>query len=301
MAVCSPWVYGIVVNWNRSEDTLDCLRSLRRDLPSISLIVVDNASTDGSVESVGREFPEAEIIQMGENVGYVRAMNTGIRRALAAGAEYLLLINNDAVVRRGALPTMLSYLESNPSVGIVGPKILYHGTNIIWYGGGRYSATWGYSTHPGMDSPDSGDCTDTPTDFVTGCIMLVRAEVFDRIGLLDESFWMYVEDLDLCLRARDAGLEVVYLPSAVGEHKVSASVGVVGTNIMSPLRSRCYARNMMLLVLRRGTWRAYTSFIGQLAIRLPYYTVLIAVEGVRGSLRAYLRGMAQGLVEWVRE
>ncbi len=270
------------------------MRSLSSASPDMGLIVVDNGSTDHSVDRIRRVVPQAVVLEMGENLGYVKGINAGISEALNSNPAYILVINNDATVTEPLVVTLIDALERHQKAGIAGPKILYYQSDRIWYGGGKYNSTLGFSTHTEMDEKDSVH-EERITDFVTGCTMMVEAEVFREVGLFDEDFWMYVEDLDFCLRARDSGYRCIYVPSAVAHHKVSASMGRRGTNVMTPLRARLYARNMMILAFKRDTWRILPTFIGQLIIRLPYYFLLISLQNVEGALRSYLGGLVEGL------
>jgi GT2 family glycosyltransferase len=293
-------VIAITVNWNRMNDTLECIDSLvRSGVDPSYIIMVDNGSTDGSVKAVLEATPSVDIMRMGENLGYIRGANRGISRALQRGAQMILLINNDATVDAGALKELLDAAKRHPIAGILGPKILYYGEDIIWFAGGVFNRRWGFSTHPGMDKKDDGDDQESRVDFVTGCVMLVRREVFDEVGVFDESLWMYAEDLDFCLKASSRGWESWYIPSAVAHHKVSASSGVKGSNVMTPMRSYYYARNMMVLVHRLPLGKgAFTRHLGQLTIRLPYYSSLIVLQGVKGGLMAYVKGLIDGF-KWI--
>jgi len=291
---------AITVNWNRAEDTIECLESLvQSGVKTSRIIVVDNGSQDASVGRIGKAMPSVEIMEMGENLGYIKGVNRGISRAMEMGAENILLINNDATVEESAVRALMEGMRRHRSAGILAPKILYYDDDSIWFAGGTFDRRWGYSTHPGMDLPDDGSIEDRRVDFVSGCIMLVRREVFDEIGLFDETLWMYAEDLDFCLKAESKGWESWYVPSSVGHHKVSASSGVKGSNVMTPMRSYYYARNM-LVVIHRLPWRAgrFTRFLGQIAIRLPYYLMQILLQGVKGGVSAYLKGLVDG-IKWI--
>lgn len=289
-------LWAVTVNWNRGEDTVECLRSLL-DCGVEALVVVDNGSTDDSVSLISREVPGARLLEMGENLGYVKGMNAGLVKAMEEGAELLLLINNDAVAGPGMTDLLLQGMRGHPQAGIAGPTILYHSDEKVWFAGGQLNRTWGYSTHPFMDEPPPEGQKSRMVDFITGCVMMVRREVLEEVGLLDPRYFMYMEDLDLCLRARRSGYQCWYIPEAIAYHKVSSSSGVGGSNIMTPLRSYYYARNMLLLVHRMGSESgAMTRYLGQFLVRLPYYAFLISSQRVKGGLTAYLRGLNDGMI-----
>jgi GT2 family glycosyltransferase len=221
-------LHVIVLNWNGEAVIDPCLRSLR-DVEDVTLriIMVDNASTDGSVALVRDRYPEVEIIENGSNLLFAEGNNVGIRRALEAGARYILLLNNDTEVDSRFAAAMLGPLRDEPGVGVVGPKILYFDDpRRIWYGGGDFYPVLGVPCHRNIRRVD-GSFHDRrrETRYVSGCALLARREVFEDIGLLDPSYIMYCEDVDFCLRARRAGYRCLYEPDALVYHKVSASSG----------------------------------------------------------------------------
>jgi GT2 family glycosyltransferase len=223
-----PPVVIILVNWNGRDVTLDCLASLR-DIayPNHSTLVVDNASTDGSVKSFRSAFPEVEVLALKENRRFAGGMNAGIRHALAAGAELLLLMNNDTTVDRDFLGPLVDRLRSDPSTGMVVPKIYYHDLpDRIWFAGGVISFWTGTMRHIGIREADAGQYdAPGPIEYATGCCILTSRKLVERIGTLDESYYMYSEDADWSMRARRAGYRIVYEPRAKIWHKLSVSAG----------------------------------------------------------------------------
>ena len=221
-----PLLYVIVLNWNLKEDTLECLGSLfESDFPSFRVLVVDNASTDGSPEAVRTHFPRAEILVNDENLGFAAGNNIGIAYALEHGAEYVLILNNDTVVDRDLLTRLMETAQAHPEAGILGPAILYYeDRNRVWHLGDRI--------HPLLPVPVSicrnqreGRLPREPfsVDYVSGCGMLVKAEVFATIGAFDARYSLYYEDADFCRRAREAGFGILAVPQARMWHKVSRS------------------------------------------------------------------------------
>ena len=298
----SPRPFAVTVNWNRADDTVECVRSLLQGNRGMEVIVVDNGSTDGSAETLRNAFPGLEVLVNEENLGYVKGVNAGIRRALEIGATHVLLMNNDAVASPGMAEVLMKAFDDLPRAGVVGPKIFYYGTERMWFNGGHFNHTLGLSTHPLMDLMDDGGDQSRQVDFITGCAMMVRSEVFLDIGLFDEDFEIYAEDLDLCLRARERGYEIWLVPQAMAEHKVSLSTGVVGSNLMTPYRSYYYGRNMLMLVRKRKRGSSFaTCFLGQTFVLLPYYFMLMGMQRASGSFRHYLRGYVQALIWMVRD
>jgi hypothetical protein len=221
-------LYVIVLNWNGERVIGPCLSSLKRVVePELKIIVVDNASSDRSLEIIRREAPEAELIVNDANLLFAEGNNVGLRRAMERGGSRFLLLNNDTEVEPTFAAAMLAALEREPTAGIVGPKILYDGDERrIWYGGaGFYPMMW-IPRHRNIRRidgtfPERGG----ETGWVSGCALLVRREVIDAIGLLDPLYTIYCEDVDFCLRARRAGWRCLYEPTAVVRHKVSSSSG----------------------------------------------------------------------------
>jgi GT2 family glycosyltransferase len=220
-------LYCVTVNWNLKEDTLACIQSLL-DSGALAkqVIVVDNGSTDGSVEALRERFKAGvRIIQNPRNLGYARASNIGIRRALEEGAEWILLINNDTLVASNFLREFENAVENYGEFDIVGPLILYQDKpERIWFLGDRLiSGTLvTYSLYRGqVEQPPYPQVFSV--DFVTGCAMLVNRKVFDKVGFLDTGLFMYGEDVDFCWRARSAGFRLAAVPRARMWHKVSTS------------------------------------------------------------------------------
>jgi GT2 family glycosyltransferase len=224
-----PSIAVIVLTWNGRDLTLDCLASLERiTTPNVRVIVVDNASSDGTVAAIAQHHGgRVTVIANTANLGYAGGNNAGIRRALEEGADFVLLLNNDTVVDPGFAGRMADALLADPGAGVAGPKIYYFDPpDRIWFAGGEVSLWRGTARHIGIRETDHGQY-DAPraVDYVSGCALLARREVFERVGLLDESYRAYFEDADFCLRAARAGFAVRYVPDARVWHRISASTG----------------------------------------------------------------------------
>jgi GT2 family glycosyltransferase len=168
-----------------------------------------------------------EVLALKENRRFAGGMNAGIRHALACGAELLLLMNNDTVVDRDFLGPMVDRLRSDPATGMVVPKIYYHDPpDLIWFAGSVISFWTGTMRHIGIREVDTGQHdTPGPTAYATGCCILTSRELVERIGILDETYYMYSEDADWSMRARRAGYRIMYEPRAKIWHKLSVSAG----------------------------------------------------------------------------
>jgi GT2 family glycosyltransferase len=223
-----PLVTIVLLNWNGKAVTLDCLASLRATrYERRRIVVVDNGSTDGSVEIIRRDHPEVELLEMGTNLGFARGANVGMRYALDHGADMLLLLNNDTVVDPDFLRYMVDALKTSPSIGLVAPKIYYfEEPNRIWFAGGELSMWTGTLRHIGIREYDHGQF-DVPREIphACGCCLLARRSLAEQVGLLDESYYLYTEDADWVMRARRGGYGVSYEPRAKIWHKVSVDSG----------------------------------------------------------------------------
>jgi GT2 family glycosyltransferase len=225
----APAVTIVVLNWNGKSLTLDCLDSLSAiDTPRVELTVVDNASTDGSVEAIRETYGrDVTVIVNDENLGFARGNNVGIEHALKRGTDFVLLLNNDTVVDPELIDHLLRPFAADPRVGITGPKIYYYTPpDRIWFAGGEVLFPRGTARHIGIRQSDRGQFdVERDVDYVTGCALMVKRDVFDAIGMLDPSYQAYYEDTDFCTRAIRAGYRAVYVPQGKVWHRISASTG----------------------------------------------------------------------------
>jgi GT2 family glycosyltransferase len=212
----------IVLSWNGMKYLEDCLSAaLEQAYPDFELIVVDNASTDGSAEFVAVDFPQVRLVRNERNLGFAGGNNVGLR---AAKGDMLVLLNQDTVVQPGWLMALAETLQDS-SVGIAGSKILDFDRKALSHAGGRLLEPTLIGVHIGAGEWDEGQY-DEPADvkYVTGAAMATRRDVIDRVGLLDESFFpAYYEDVDWCLRVAAAGFKIRYCPRATVWHDESSS------------------------------------------------------------------------------
>jgi GT2 family glycosyltransferase len=240
-----PGLYIIIVNWNLKEDTLACLSSLiQAGVEPEHIIVVDNASTDGSVEAI-REIisTSISIIESTENLGFAEGNNLGIKFAIDVGADWILLLNNDTVVAADFLTELGKAAQNNPEFSIIAPIIYYYDhPQVIWYLGDKLipRTLITLNSHRGKKDRNNHPLI-VPVDFVSGCGMMVRSDVFETIGFFDPSLYMYAEEVDFCWRARQAKFRLACATRAKVWHRVSTSAGKDQKN-MRYLRIRNQAR-----------------------------------------------------------
>jgi GT2 family glycosyltransferase len=294
MVQSSPRVDVITLTWNQWRDTLECLESLSHlTYPNHRIILVDNGSTDETVEAVRERFPEVELIVNKKNLGFQRGFNAGIRRALDTGAEFVFVINNDTSVSPNILDELIKYAEPI-EVGMVSPKIYYASDpERIWSVGGDCSPITFEMTHKGDNQLDRGQWEKVINrDFLVGCAILIKRSTLETIGLFDTGYHpIYYEDVDLCVRARRAGFRLLLVPSAKMWHKVSASGGGSGSPRERYLMARHSVRYFRKYV-RGWRWLIVGPYRFGSAIKT---TLRLAGQRRPDSIGAYWRGLYDGL------
>ena len=223
----SPKVSIIILNWNNYWDTIECIRSLEKaTYPNLDILIVDNSSDNDSEVILRKEFPSYVFKQTGINLGFAGGNNIGIRQALKKGADYILLLNSDTVVKENFLEPLINAGEHVPDVGILGGKTYNYydkkrlcsaGANLNWLKGTA-------AFHRGEGKLDKGSYNKKRyVNFIPGYFMLIKAAVFEKCGFLDERYFLGVEEIDFCLRIGKAGFILLYVPDAEVWHKVTAS------------------------------------------------------------------------------
>lgn len=283
----------IILNTDRRDDTLACLASLRasRDV-HLDTLVLDNASMDGSVEAIGRIFPEVDVLELPRNLGYAGNNNLGIHAALGRDADWIFILNEDVVVAPEALSRMLEAAREDASIGIVGPMVYHHDEpTVIQSAGGILDRKW-RSSHRGLNEEDVGQYgTIVEVDWVSGCALLTRKELVEDVGALDDRFFYYWEETELCLRARRAGWKVLFVPQAKIWHR-----GVQRDYRPGPNVTYYWTRNWLLTLAKHrappGAWMAALGWIvrNSLSWSLPKWR----------RMRRHRQAMWQGARDFLR-
>ncbi|OGD90905.1 hypothetical protein A3A54_00910 [Candidatus Curtissbacteria bacterium RIFCSPLOWO2_01_FULL_39_62] len=250
----------IILNYNGLNDTLACLESLEvveADNNSLETIVVDNNSSDGSQEALSM-IKNIIFIKNDKNFGFSGGNNTGIKYALNKGSDFVILLNNDTIVEKSFVKNLV---RAANKADIISPKIYFakgyefHKKRysekdlgkVIWYAGGKIDWQNVIGKHVGVDAVDKGQFSKSAiTDFATGACMLVKREVFEKIGFFDEKYFLYLEDMDLCVRAKKAGFKILFEPRAAIWHKNAASIGGSG----SSLQDYYFTKSRLLFALK---------------------------------------------------
>jgi len=277
----------VIVNWNGKDDTIACLQSLQKiNLMghTLSIIVVDNGSTNDSVKVIKESFPTIFVIVTGKNLGFTGGNNVGIQKALEQGADLVWLLNNDTLVDKNVLS--FASVFDDPQVGACGCKIYFapgrefhhdrykekERGRVLWYAGGLVDWNNLYASHRGVDEVDHGQYDKTEeTPFITGCSFVVRSDVIKKIGMLDDHYFLYLEDLDWNIRIQKSGRKTMYVPTSIVWHVNAGSSGRPG----NPIHEYYFTRNRLLLGMR------YASIRTKLALIREGFRFLVGQSSVR--------------------
>jgi GT2 family glycosyltransferase len=216
----------ILVNWNTLDTTLDCIASLKACVyPDFRIIVVDNASTDGSADRIGKMHPDIILIRSETNTGFTGGNNLGFQYSLSNGFDYSLMLNNDTFVEPDFLSILVEHLEQHPETGAVQSRIhLNHDRNLLWNGGSFFNKWTGFAVAKGENKPATNEyLTTKEVDWITGCAFLVRNKVLQETGIFAGNMFMYSEDVDLSFRIREKGYKLAYVPNSVIYHIAGVS------------------------------------------------------------------------------
>lgn len=263
---------AILVNYKDAKVTAECVHSIQKCKDAPHIIVVDNGSSAEVVQELKDLCPGLDLVLAGGNVGFSVGNNIGIKKALKMGAEVVYIINNDTLADPNLFFRAYRYVAGKNR--IAGAKIYYakgyeyHESqkgqgNILWYAGGYFDWSMAVSRHFGIDEVDHGQFDKIkPVDFVTGCFIAVPRQVFKKIGLLDEPFFLYLEDSDFSLHAKKMGIEVMYNPTLILHHCNSSSTGAG-----SPLVDYYMTRNRFFIGKRYGSIRLRFALFKEAILR----------------------------------
>ncbi len=263
----------IIVNYNTPEDTRAVIQSLSQITHSgfdYRIVVVDNGSKELLTFSQAflKKNPNLDLLRSESNLGFSGGNNLGIQHAIDHyDSDYYLLLNSDTIVEQNFLQALYEMMKKDQKIGLACSKIYFHKGyeyfadsysesekhRVLWYVGGKIDWTNLLSYHIGIDEVDRGHFDRAAeTDYATGCAMMISREVIERVGRLDDRFFLYSEDVDFSLRVREAGLKVMYCPDSVVYHKIGRSSGGAG----SPLQQYYQTRNRLFLTFRHAPFRS---------------------------------------------
>lgn len=289
-----PLIVTVILNTNRCEDTLETLLSLLDSTyENHMVIVLDNASTDGSVETIRSSFQDVEIIELSENLGYAGNNNVGIKYALDQGADWIFVLNEDTTLAQNCLENLVRVGQSDQCIGIVGPMVYhYDEPDVIQSAGGRMDRHW-QTWHLAHNESDQGQYKKPhPVEWISGCAILVRRDVIEQLGSIDERFFYYWEETEWCLRAREGGWSIIHVPQAKLWHK-----GVQRDYKPSPSVTYYSTRNRFLMMAKhRAPLMAWIIAWAQTMRTLTSWSV----KPKWRSMHRHRDAMWQGSVDFLR-
>ena len=279
----SPSVYVVVLTYNHYDDTRECLLSLREsDYANAHVVVVDNASSDGTADKIREEFPEVILIENSRNLGVPWGYNVGVSYALSQGADYVMILNNDTVVASNALSQLVHHAQQCPECGVLVPQIVYYDDpERIWAVGGKYRRFPPAHVIVGQNAPIQEFPSPIELDYALTCALLISRQTFERVGLFDPGYFFYFDDWDFSQRVRDAGIKILFVPTAQIKHKVSKSVGSVGNEQFWYTWGASAAR----------FYRRHASNLLTASIHIGYIALRESLKGNWRMMRAFFRGI----------
>jgi GT2 family glycosyltransferase len=303
-----PKVSIIILNWNGLEDTIECLESLKKiAYPNYEVIVVDNGSEGNDAQVLEEKFGNyIHLIKNDRNYGYTGGNNIGIRYALSnSDPDYLLMLNNDIIVAPDFLNHLVAAAAADASIGIVGPKVYYYGfPRHLQTAGARVNMWTGQAPAIGSRQIDAGQYDrQREVDYVFGCCLLAKKEVIQKVGLFDESYFCYYDEIDYCTRAGKAHYKVCYIPEAKIWHKNPMKEKVWDK---TPERRRktdfsyyYMARNNFRFMRKHATRWQYSSFLVCFFGCYFWFATGICLLYHRdiGRLTGFYRGVRDGLLD----
>lgn len=288
-----PAVVAVVLNYNGMKFLPQCLDDLHsQDYANIRVILSDNGSTDESLTWVRAHYPDVCIIENNSNLGWAAGNNAGIRQALAWKADWVWVINYDVAIDDSCVSRLVEYGKAKPNVGLLAPLIHYfEPRHEVWFSGGKVDPSIFYTWH--CRSLNEFQALPQANRFITGCAMMVRRQVFERIGLIDERFFMYLEDVDFSLRATAAGYSLAVVEDAGFYHKAHFGGSGSGQDMGSPfMRYHQFRSKLLFWRKHAGWWRFHTKFCPRHLSKYLYPAVKVACDDEKQpSGQAYINAL----------
>lgn len=291
----TPKVHVVLVNWNGLENTLECISSLKKtNYINLKIVVIDNGSKNKEATLIKNRFPDVHLIKNTHNEGYCRANNQGIKYAIKQRSKYILLLNNDTVVKSDFLKTLVNFAQKENFKGILTPKILYYKKNIIWAMGGSVPIITSIPKMIGQGRIKNSNNKIIDVDYAPGCALFINTSVIKKTGSLDETYFAYYEDTDLSYRVKKLGYKIHAIPSSIIWHKVSASTNPHTTDKLNPIQSFYLARNGIIFGLKNLNGLKKIVYLAtQIILKLPSY-LLLKCKGIDSKI-CYLKGLGNGM------
>jgi GT2 family glycosyltransferase len=286
----APAVWAVVLGYNNAPDTVECLKSLEAGgHANLELLLVDNNSADQTIELCTEAVPGLHVIKNEKNLGFAGGFNVGLTHCLDQGADLIFMVNNDTVVDAQLVSRLVEAAEADPGTGILVPKIFYNDRReVIWSAGSRYRRFPPAIVLRRTKTPGDGRFdADEVLDFATTCALLLTRQMLKDTGLLDTNFFFFYDDYDLCIRAREAGYSIRYVPGAHMWHKVSVSTKA---GSRSPFFWRTHGRGEAIFCRKHRKYRLMTGVVHRL-----YVFLRLIAEGRFYALGPFLQGYREGM------
>lgn len=284
-----PHVWAVVLGYNHPDVTLECLHSLAQvRYAPFTVLYVDNGSEPAACEQVLQNAPRCGVLRLEPNAGVAGGFNAGLRHALANGADYVVILNNDTTVDPDFVRHLVDAAVAHPDAGLAVPKIYYYDhPDVVWSAGSTFRRFPPVITMRKTRTADDGRF-DRPQalDYATFCVILFSRAMLERAGLMDPDYHFLYEDYDLCIRAREAGFSIRYAPQAHVRHKISLTTGAGTPN---PKFWHTYGRSEAIFRRKFRRYRWLTGWTHALYIVLRF-----VFEGNRYGVKPYLEGWRQG-------
>lgn len=297
MEPANQTVAVIILNWNGGDDILDCLESVFESTHNaIEVVVVDNGSKDGSSDAIRFRFPQTQFIDNPRNLGFAKGSNQGMEWALEQGIRYVLLLNGDARLHPDAISELLAAVVANDDAIVACPRMyLGHsdgGVNRLWFAYGTVKLWAGLFQNPTFNQIDSPRWS-LPKDmeYASGCCMLIPERILQQVGMLDESFFAYCEDIDFSIRVRRAGFRLRYVPTACLWHGSKRPTGRTRSAFYRYLATR----NNLWVVRKHGSRLEIMTCFCVLPLRSLFRIARMVAAAEWVLIAAELKGIKDGL------
>ena len=296
-----PKIAIIIINWNTYQLTFNCLKSLKAcTYKNKTIFLVDNGSKDGSGDKIALEFPDINFIKNEINEGFTGANNKALKVILKQNFDYVLLLNNDTEVKPNFLSLLEARMDSDQNLAATQPLILdFPNKNTIWNGGGSFNSFFGLSKtrYNGLIYKPQLKI-ETFTEWISGCCILVKIEVIKEVGLLDNRFFAYFEDVDWSIRMTKLGYKLGVVPKSIIYHQSSGSTKMNNTSNegnLSPYAHYLNVRNHIYLIKKHTFFfNSFGCWIYQI-LKITSYSIYFILRGRFGKFKMVWRGVSDAI------
>jgi hypothetical protein len=289
--ILAPSVFTIILNYNNYTDTIDTIESvLSSEYDVNSILLIENSSDKTIIRKIRTRFPDLAIIENEKNLGYAGGNNIGIQKAIASGADYIFLLNNDVTLEKDVLKKCVSAMEKSPGCAACQPIIVtFEDEEKIWSAGTQLY--WGYPRLFLKGAKLQKDGIKTSPFGLVGCAILFRRSALEQTGLFDESLFLLHEETDWCIRAKKMNFSLLIISNAIVSHKISTTIGM-----FSKIYLYYIGRNWLLVGKKNFSFFRYLYIlVTEFLIRFPYYLYHVTKKGQITMIQYYLRGLFDGI------